>query len=51
LKKLNEMIKKDDIQKEIFEMETLKGEVDDDNNVPEEENGNGNGNGNGKEPD
>lgn len=29
IKKLQEMIKKDEIQKEIFEMESLKGEVDD----------------------
>ena len=29
IKKLQEMIKKDEIQKEIFEMESLKGEADD----------------------
>ncbi|MBN2459121.1 DNA topoisomerase VI subunit B [Candidatus Woesearchaeota archaeon] len=38
VKKLQDMTKKDDIQKEIFEMESLKGEVDDEYN-----NGNGNG--------
>jgi len=43
LKKLNEMIKKDEIQEVIMEMESLKGEVDEDESS---ENGNGNGNGN-----
>ena len=30
LKKLHEMIKKDDIQNQIHQMESLKGEADDD---------------------
>ena len=41
LKKLQEMIKKEEIQKEIMDMESLKGEVDEDESS---ENGNGNGN-------
>jgi DNA topoisomerase-6 subunit B len=44
LKKLQEMIKKEEIQKEIMDMESLKGEVDED-----EKSDNGNGNGNEKE--
>jgi DNA topoisomerase-6 subunit B len=35
LKKLKEMIKKDDIQKQIYEMESLKGEVEEDNQPKE----------------
>jgi DNA topoisomerase-6 subunit B len=41
LKKLQEMIKKEEIQKEIMDMESLKGEVDEDE---KSDNGNGNGN-------
>ena len=33
LKKLKEMVKKDDIQKEIYQMESLKGEVEDDTKI------------------
>lgn len=44
VKKLQDMTKKEDIQKEIMDMEALKGEVDGD-----ESSGNGNGNGNEKE--
>lgn len=46
LKKLQDMTKKEDIQKEIMDMEALKGEVDEDESS---DNGNGNGNGNDKE--